>query len=239
MSPRTVPHRTISKTFRQEFGGFCGWPEIIRVINSVVSSQIVDIFVGLFVTGGRRGELSRLTRRQVDLDYSDDIIMVRGMYVEKQRERIPMIDEYGDLILDERGKRRYILESVPGYRTFPISKDEPSSEVFIDYVENFAGIGGDLLYPYSGTQIYYRIAQIDARMPRGANMMDWNKYKGPWWPHRIRAERACQLARDYRFDILRLKTFFGWKVSSMAELYSSLEAMDLIETVRRERSKLV
>jgi|GEM_PF-5952337 len=32
--------------------------------------------------------------------------------------------------------------------------------------------------------------------------------KGPWWPHRFRAERARQLVEDYDFDALLLKQFF-------------------------------
>lgn len=44
--------------------------------------------------------------------------------------------------------------------------------------------------------------------------------KGPWFPHRYRAERARQLVRDYKYDQMLLKAFFGWARDSTAENYA-------------------
>lgn len=216
--------RNIKDTFKQEYGGFCGWKKLDSTLNKIDREDSINIFVGLFQTGARAMELPSLKRNQVDLDFSDTHIMINSMYVEKQRERINLEDMNGEPLYDEKGKRAYILESTEGYRTFPIRKDNPLAPIFIDYVKKFSG--DDILYPFSYIQIYYRIALIDMKKGPKTN---WNKIKGPWWPHRIRAERACQLIRDLRFDVFRLKKWFGWATSQMPELYGDMVPMDLVD----------
>jgi len=222
--------RTIHDTFRRQYAGFCGWPEIRKAL-ATADDVSRTIFIGLFVTGARAMELPTLRRSQVDLDFSEDIAMVKGMHVEKQRDRINLVDAEGRPVLDEYGRRRFYLKSKPGYRTFPIRKDEPLAREFIEHVSQFDG--DEKPYPYTYNQIYYRIALIEAEIPRGVPKREWCAYKGPWWPHRIRSERACQLIRDYWFDIFRLKRWFGWQSSLMPELYGSVTPMDLVAIMRR------
>ena len=75
---------------------------------------------------------------------------------------------------------------------------------------------------------------IDSERPYGIPKKEWTYYKGPWWPHRIRAERACQLIRDYKYDIFRLKKWFGWSTTKMPELYGDIVPMDLIDEMEKE-----
>lgn len=216
--------RNIKDTFKTQYPGFCGWSVLDRTMKTIEHEETINIFNGLFQTGGRAMELTSLKRRQVDLNASSTHIWVRAMLVEKQREKINLDDEDGNPLLDENGKRAFVLESKKDYRTFPIRRDNPLANIFGEYVKKFKN-DEDLLFPYSYGQIYYRIATIQMRGPKTS----WAKNKGPWWPHRIRAERACQLIRDLRYDIFRLKAWFGWSTGVMAELYGDMEPMGLVD----------
>ena len=216
--------RTISKTFHS-LGGFCGWNKIRDTVASISEPEIGCIFNGIFVLGCRAMELPLLRRSQVDLESSDKWIRVRGMYVLKQKEVMYLNDENGDPLLREDGKRKYTFKSIDGYRTFPIRWDFPLAEDFVDHVEKFSG--DEIMYPYTYNQIYYRIAQIGMKLPPGVSRADWTYHKGEWWPHRIRGERACQLIQNRRFDIFRLKGWFGWASDDMPSTYGSIQGAGL------------
>lgn len=218
--------RRNTTTFKIDYGGFCGWSKVQKIIKDIDDVDTKNIFMGLLKTGCRAMELPTLKKRHFNLNFSDTQIMVQGMYVEKQKDAIPLIDDNGNPIL-KNGKRTYTFESKEGYRTFPIRKDEPLSTELIDYVKKTPN-DNDVLFPYTYGQIYYRIAMIQNTLP-GGTRPDWYNFKGPWWPHRIRSERACQLIRDLHYDIFRLKKWFGWSSSQMPELYGGMVPMDLID----------
>jgi len=218
--------RTIERTFKKEYGGFCGWKHVQETTDHIKNEDSLNIYVGLLQTGARAMELPSITRRQVDLEYSDSIIMINSMKVEKQRERINLFNDDGSPMLDREGKRVYQMKSVESERSFPIRRDNPLAGNFVEYIEKFDDM--DILYPFTYNQIYYRIGLIDTNLPRGYYKEGWSKHKGPWWPHRIRAERACQLIRDYKYDLFRLKKWFGWSTSYMPELYGGIVPQDLI-----------
>jgi len=222
--------RTIIKTF-QSLGGFCGWPYMLETQNSIAEPETKQVFNGLGILGCRRMELPLLTRGQVDLDSSDDWIRIRAMYVEKQKKSIDMFHDDGTNILRPDGKNKYTFESIAGWRTFSIDRKNPLAEVFIKYVETFPNKTDKdkdtILYPYTGNQIYYRICTIGMKLPEGVNRSQWAYYMGEWWPHRMRAERACQLIQDRRFDIFRLLSWFGWKSQKMALLYGTIQGAGL------------
>jgi len=219
--------RNIKDTFAKEYGGFCGWNTLEDTLDNVSENQIRDVFVGIFITGCRAMELPTLKRRQVDLHSSDTHIWIRSMYVEKQKERINLVHKNGKPMFDKTGKRMFKFNSIEGMRTFPIRRDNPFAPIFIEYVEKFSS--EDILYPYSYGQIYYRVAQIGMKLPKGVPRTQWAYYKGPWWPHRIRAERACQILQNMNWNLPRLMTWFGWASSKMAELYGKLHPEALID----------
>ena len=166
----------------------------------------------------------------MDLESSDTWIRIRGMYVLKQKEILYLMDEKGEPLLRTDGKRKYTFKSKAGYRTFPIRWDFPLAKDFVKYVERFSG--DEVMYPYTYNQIYYRIAQIGMKLPPGVSRADGAYHMGPWWPHRLRAERACQLIRDMRYDVFRLMGWFGWSSQDMPLEYGSIQGAGLEEDRR-------
>lgn len=198
--------RTISKTFKDGpgLGGFIGWNKIERIIPSL-NDKIIDCFIGLFVTGCRAGELCKIRRDQIDLDFSKDQVQLSNVYVSKWRNKV-------------------------GSRTFYINKSEPVYPYFEDIVSRTPN--DSPVFPFSYNQIYYNIAQVQApafNKPNGSRRTDWNKFKGPWWPHRIRAEKACQLIVDYRLSSFALKKWFGWRTDNMPSFYGDMLPLDVAD----------
>jgi len=220
--------RSILTTFREKYGGFCGWKTLCRTVDNITNEDSKIIFIGLFLTGARGSELPTLYRRQVDLDSDDECIWIRNMNVEKRRDKeyIDNEDESeGRRIFKDNKGRMYILVPTIKHRTFPIVKTNPLAELFMEHVDSRNP--EEKVYDYTYGQISYRIGLVDADLPSGYYKDGWWKYRGPWWPHRLRAERACQLRRDYRYDTYSLKKWFGWGTKIMPDLYVDMLPLDL------------
>ncbi len=88
--------------------------------------------------------------------------------------------------------------SIVPYRTVPCRVDERLTDEWLD------------LMPEQGKFFDFK---YDKAYKLVRNLDSLEGTKGPWWPHRFRAERARQLVRDYNFDALLLRQFF--EMSSM------------------------
>ena len=206
MSKREYHKRTISKTFKTEkgFGGFVGWDKIKEIL-STLEDELLWVFVGLFSTGCRASELRQIRCDQIDLDFSKDQVQLSNIYVSKWRKEL-------------------------GSRTFYLNKSEPTYPYLEAIVSHTPD--GYPVFPFSYNQIYYRVAQIEApqfNKESGARRTDWTHYKGSWWPHRIRAEKACQLIVDYRLSSFALKRWFGWKTDNMPTFYGDMLPLDIAD----------
>lgn len=103
-------------------------------------------------------------------------------------------------------------------RTFPVRLSNPLVQPMLDRVKETRE--GERIFPYKYHWLYQRIRDIEK--PDGANY-------GPWWPHRIRAERATQLVVDRGFNTHFLLQFFGWGKPEMAAFYVTLTPQELID----------
>jgi integrase len=225
---RKVPKRLkrTTKYFKQHFGGFYGWEKIRDILTHLQDKDARIIMLGLLKTGCRAMELPRLKRSQVDLEYSPTQIMIRGMYVEKQKEAIVLVDEKGDALM-KNGKKMFRFEGKEGFRNFPFPKKEPMSDLFMEYVKTKKP--DEILFNYNYDKIYHKICTIQMKpIPLGVSSARWNEFKGPWWCHRIRSERACQLIKEYRYDTIRLMKWFGWSSSQMPQVYADISPEDLM-----------
>jgi len=198
--------RTISKTFKNSkgLGGFVGWNKIETIISSL-NQEILNPFIGLLSTGCRAGELCKIRDDQINLDFSKDQVQLSNVYVSKWRKDV-------------------------GSRTFYINKSELTYPIFEDIVSRTPK--DSPVFPFSYNQIYYRVAQIEAphfNKESGARRTDWTHYKGAWWPHRIRAEKACQLIVDYRLSSFALKKWFGWRTDNMPTFYGDMLPLDIAD----------
>jgi integrase len=218
------PRRT-TDTFKQYVGGFSGWKKIADAMLHN-DPETYAIFLGLFKFGCRAMELPTLRKRQIDFDFDDESIMVRGMYVEKQKETIFLVDEKGEPLY-KNGKRMFRFEGKAGFRSFPIRKDEHFTYELKQYVDRFKD-DESILFPYTYNQMYYKICKIGMVIPPGVRATRWNEFKGPWWLHRIRSERACQLIKNLHYDTFSLQKWFGWSSSQMPETYATISPLDLL-----------
>ena len=198
--------RTISKTFKDGvgLGGFIGWDKVENILSSL-DDELLWVFVGLLSTGCRAGELCKIRRDQINLDFSKDQVQLSNVYVSKWRNKV-------------------------GSRTFYLNKSEPTYPYFETIVSHTPE--GSPVFPFTYNQIYYRVAQIEAptfNKESGARRTDWTHYKGGWWPHRIRAEKACQLIVDYRLSSFALKKWFGWRTDNMPTFYGDMLPLDVAD----------
>lgn len=236
MSQRN-PRRGIESVYQEQYPGFCGWPKLEKTLRKIEREETRNLFVGTFILGARAMELPSLTKNNVELDYDDLNIMIRSMLVEKQRNKVYLKDEDDNYILNANNSRKFKLVSKKEYRTFPVRNDSPFAEHFINYVESLENDDA-VLYPFTRSQISYRLYLIGVHLPQGYSRLGWWYYAreyGEWWPHRIRAERACQLRRELRYDTQDLMEWFGWKTADMPILYGKMEPLDLIRTGDIER----
>jgi len=98
-----------------------------------------------------------------------------------------------------------------GYRNFSINRAEPLTDLLVDLVERKKE--NRPLFDFKYGKLYRLIADI--RKEEGEN-------HGPWWVHRLRAERASQLAEDYRASTYMLKEYFKWSRDETPNWYVSL-----------------
>jgi integrase len=221
-----MDHRSV-ETFRLDLGGWKGW----KWFNSIyVKCKTMDqkmILIGLLKTGSRSNELNKLTKEMVDVESYKDHIVIHNQPLEKQKKAIQLIGADGTPLYDGM-KRLYRFEHIDGYRTYSFPKKEMWSKFFLSIVD-LAEKPTDLVFPYSYSQIYYRICTIGAELPEGVPQKDWAYHLGEIFPHELRSIRACQLLRDYRYNNQQLRKFFGWAEDSpMPDHYMELSVEDLI-----------
>ena len=96
-------------------------------------------------------------------------------------------------------------------RNFAINRAEPLTDMLVDILEKKRG--EEKLFSF-GYDTFYRLIR-NIQKPKNAR-------HGPFWPHRLRAERASQLVEDYDASTYLLKQYFGWVRDATPGLYVSL-----------------
>ena len=158
--------------------------------------------------------------RKSNFETVDEYVLVKGMQVLKRYRRLTSW-------IDDEGKQRWKTEPEPTTRgTFPIRLDEPLTPFMLNWIEQCE----DYLFPspkqtrkqpyLSNTRVYQIVKSL------GVN------------PHWFRAQRACQLASEYGFDLHQLLEFFKWKRQETAARYASLGWQDLAKQMK-PRSELI
>lgn len=214
--------------FKATVGGFSGYARIKQAYNNAKTHRAKAIFLGLFLTGCRAMELPLLKRSQIDLDYSEENFFIRRLYVEKQKKVIFIKDDDGNDVL-KNGRKTFHFESKEGYRSFPIRKGMPEklTDLFIDLIEREKN-PNKVIFPYSYNVIYSDICMIESSQPPNSPKRDWWKYKGEWYPHRLRSERCCSLIKSHGYNTMKLQKYFGWSSPDMPNVYSDIQAEDLV-----------
>jgi hypothetical protein len=220
--------RRSTKTFKNQYGGFCGWHKIYNTLNTITDFYTWWLFAIAFKTGARAMEIPSLKRGMISTTQFEGQVYIHGMKVEKQKERVLLVDSQGDPLFKEDGKREFRFQSKEGFRNFLFPAWEPLSKEFVEFVDKNEN-DNDVLIPMSYNQMYYRMCKVGVpQVGFGGN--GWNTRKGEFWLHRLRSERACQLVVDYSYDVFRLQRFFGWSSPDMPFEYIQMNPKDLIVT---------
>jgi len=175
---------------------FCGWAALMEIINKARLTRDKALIATTFLTGGRISEVLLLRKSNFDLS-NPDVVLVKNMRVLKRYEK------KGERMVN--GKKRWITELKKDYRTFPILKKEPPVPILEDWLKGIKG-KDERLFSVSRVQAFLMIRGL------GQNL----------YPHWFRAQRACQLASEYGFDLHDLMDFFTWKDIKIALHYSKL-----------------
>lgn len=195
-----------------DLAGYCGRKVLEDAYHSIagIDEPAAFTFATLFVTGCRACEAIDLRRYMFEYSKTE-----RGTEF-IQAEYVPVL----------KHRRR-------GARTFPISLKDPLVPEFqeilkiSDYETKHGFIPrGDvygLLKSYGS--MYYRVGKIQRE--RGDKL-------GPWYPHRLRHERANQLVVDHKFDVPRLMSWFSWGAGKKPTEYVSMSPQDLIRQILGE-----
>jgi integrase len=224
-----MDHRSV-ETFRLDIGGWKGWDWFDKIYNKCSCIEQKIILVGLLKTGSRSNELNKITKQMVDVDTYKDFILIKSQPLEKQKRALQIVGEDGKPLYD--GMRKlFKFEHIEGWRTYMFPKKEKYSNLFLKLVD-LTEDPKKLVFPFSYSQIYYRICTIGMELPVGVPMRDWayhlDKSAGIF-PHELRSIRACQLLRDYKYNNQQLRKFFGWAEDSpMPDHYMELTTDDLI-----------
>jgi integrase len=233
-----MDHRSV-ETFRLDIGGWKGWEWFDAIYNKCKNLEQKAILIGLLKTGSRSNELNKLTKQMVDVDtYKEkgkEMILIKSQPLEKQKKAIQLVDKDGKYMYD--GMRRlYRFEHIEGWRTYAFPKNEKYSKQFLKFVDQVEN-PKDQVFPFTYSQIYYRICTIGMELPEGVPMKDWAYHLDEGcglFPHELRSIRACQLLRDYEYNNQKLRKFFGWAEDSpMPDHYMELTADDLIPSPER------
>lgn len=192
--------------------GYCGRKALEDAYYSVSGDdeKTAFTFATLFVTGCRACEAIDLRRFMFEYSktiHGTEFIQARYVPVLKHRQR--------------------------SNRDFPISLRDPLVPEFqkilsiSDYEASHGFIGKGDIYGLIKTygSIYYRIGKIQRK--RGDKL-------GPWYPHRLRHERAAQLVADHKFDVPRLMSWFSWKTGKETTKCVSMSPQDLIRWILGE-----
>jgi integrase len=107
-----------------------------------------------------------------------------------------------------------------GDRTFPILLSSPYTKIILELVEHTKP--NEFLFPYGYSWMYKKIRDIEKE--------EGDKH-GPWWCHRIRAEKATSLVIDHKFSVIDLMEFYGWKRTETPTFYVKLSPQDLINKI--------
>jgi len=205
--------------------GFVGWPYLMKLIKRCDKTRYVNrlhnerdkgLVATLFETGGRLREVLMLRKR--DFEEAGDYVLVKGMRVLKRYRKVSGWT-------DNKGKKRWKTEPDSVTRgTFPIRIDEPLTPFMMNWVKQSRAY----LFP-SPKQTSKQPYLTNTRAYQIVRALGIDLHLNPHW---FRAQRACQLASEYGFNLHQLLEFFKWKRQETATRYASLGWQDLAKQMK-------
>lgn len=224
-----------------EFGveEFEGWNRIISLVEKgrrvgegrVPPSGVRDagLIAELFIGGFRAGEASReefpsedghvvtsgVRKEQVKVIKDSPVphLLFDNVMALKGHRKIPGSDFWDDPV--NKTGHHYLTRRLPVYRMFPVPLSEPKEvlDAFLEHVDKVKE--GQWLFPLTPTRVWQIVKDVDPTV----------------WPHWFRAQRAAQLAREYKWDLHKISEWFQWKDLKTAARYASMGYGGLLESL--------
>jgi hypothetical protein len=219
---------------------FCGWKKLLTCLGNAKNENEKNLVAFTFATGGRISEVLALRTDMFQGKQTvPPILIVRNMPLEKQYKKKEVYYEClscrtanprGTLACQKcgtslftNGKKRFKTEKLFEVRhEFPIRIDEPLSKTVVHTLaqhirakQPFIFLNRHTQKPFGRRWAYAVLRRIGVKS--GIDL----------WPHRLRAERACQLSSVLRAE--SLLEWFSWEDWSTAKRYSKRGAVGLAE----------
>ncbi len=206
-----------------ELKKFCGWKALLAMIEEVknkdryslndyyyCSERDASLIATTFETGGRISEVLQLKSEMFKIDdawVQVDMPLLKRYRKHRKRDK-------------ESGKTITTTKPIQSTRKFVFPRREPLAEFVVQWVWEredylFPSFRKSKLPYLSPVRAYQIIVELGERI--GLDM----------WPHRLRSERASQLAIEYKWDLEKLLRFFQWKSSDMAMRYAHKSVDDM------------
>jgi hypothetical protein len=227
--------------------GFVGYDYIMQLINLCSCLRDQAFLACLFLTGGRVGEVLKLTVANFKVVRKEGRLEVEGMFLSKRYRR-----EYLD---EERKTWKTIKLQGVTRDPFPIRLDEPPVAVLLEWIEQCKQNKQSLLFessygkgdkPLSRIWAYKLCRKLDRIMSHilhqnlGLDLPLTDLETGKvlkeqlnLWLHWFRSQRACCLVAVFGFDVLELVDWFKWKDIETALHYARLGAGKLADKMSK------
>ena len=205
-----------------EVEGFCGWGFLVSFIEVFRFPPYQGFVAALFETGGRVSEVLSLTKEHFNMSLHPDLIVVENMPVLKRFEVVSEVPDSSK----KRGVK-WVTEKKRDQRFFPIKKSESLTSYMTKWIDLAPS---DRLFEFDRFKALIMLRHAGRVLNKPIPFTRHRFENRPLissevFPHLFRAERGCQLASEYGFDVYSLNQFFGWKPrkQDMAQKYASLD----------------
>ena len=249
-------HRTYSRhSVEKDVKHFCGWPLLLKMVGYAKTKHQKWLIAALFETGGRVSEVLRLTTRMFTLvkDAKPPILIVQGMPLVKKFNKVGEFmeclkchtwnskgavncEKCGENLL-KNGQKRFETERLQEERNeFVIRLDEPLAKILaqaiVETIKRYEKelIPKPLIFYNSYTEKSY-----NRRWAYKVLRKIGKKAGSYFYPHRLRAERACHLASTLKAE--SLLEWFSWEHWKTAKRYAKKGAVGLAKELGVELPK--
>jgi len=170
---------------------FCGYDFLLQLVEKAPDLMSKALISFLFETGGRISEVLALKRSNIDFS-QPEVILVKKMPVLKKYRKVGEIEDPS-----KKSGKRWITEKIEATHTVPILKSSPLSPFIEKWCEDKNL--HERLFPITRTTALNWVRRIGKMVSPSFEL----------YPHWFRAQKACQLASEYGYDVFSLKDMRG------------------------------
>lgn len=192
----------------RDITGFCGWQTIVDLADDMqdVWGEEYGALIAALMEGGFRisevcqSEFAGLRGKNIKVATVEGRKILhfdRCLILKKYTRGEPQMTKVGKTYPDRRRKPEDERQ-----RDFVVPLSDGLAPRLVDYAKSFSA--DDFLFPFSRKVAYNKLVKVNP----------------DFWCHRVRSERAHQLAEERGWDYARLMLFFSWVDAQTAMSYT-------------------